>query len=751
MNSNKIRRSDDNHQAKSNFNPKFSKASAVAIFMASSIPFAPVNAHDAHNQVPVSVENNIQRKVSLAPDLFDDFDVTQSTDKVLPPKAIKGRNRLVKVNADLLWSDALTLNLFDDVVVTVVRDRLVDKVKGSTTWIGHVEGEPDSEVFLTVRGRNMSGTVRIGADLYEIDRGAGGLHEITKIDPSKNPLHSESKTIEDFQAAGGELSTTTYPENFSSSTSATGSTVIDVMVLYTSQALANASGQTGIETKIANAVAKANQAYINSNVDMQLNVVYAGEVSYNQTGNMSTTLQNLAVTNDGQMDQIHALRDQYGADQVVLISSESNYCGIAYVMTNPSSSFNVAAFSVVHDDSKYACLSNNTMAHELGHNQGDQHDRASANTVGAYDYSYGYRLCQTGGFNTIMAYSCSGAARVGYFSSPNLTYNGEYLGTSTEDNVRSMNNTKAIVAAFRGSVDLSTPNAPTTLSASALSDTEIALSWADNSSNETGFRLERSVDAVNWTEFAVVSSNVTSFTDNGLVAETTYHYRARAYNGNGTSTYSNTGSATTNAAVVESCVNNAPSLTIVPNTLYSQTGANVTFNISLANQDSSDCGVTTFALTTDDGTVLGAYALSAGSSTSASWTTTAPPTDGSYTKSVTASATDHNTTTQSASIIVDGTPPTAPGNLTATAKRKSQVQLAWGSSTDNGSGLDYYAVSRNGVIIGTTTNTSYLDKPGSGSFTYTVEAFDKAGNKKGSSTLITLGGSTKGGTSKGRK
>ena len=96
------------------------------------------------------------------PDLFDDFGIQQATDKVLPAKAVKGKKRTVEVHTDLLWSDSLTLNLFDDVVVTAVRDRLIDNVKGNTTWIGHVEGVPESEVFLTVRGKTMSGTVQIG-------------------------------------------------------------------------------------------------------------------------------------------------------------------------------------------------------------------------------------------------------------------------------------------------------------------------------------------------------------------------------------------------------------------------------------------------------------------------------------------------------------------------------------------------------------------------------------------------------------
>ena len=304
-----------------------------------------------------------------SPDLFDDSGIQQSTSKVLPAKAVKGKNHSVNVHTDLLWSDTLTLNLFDDVVVTAVRDRMIDKVKGHTTWIGHVEGEQDSEVFLTVRGKTMSGTVQIGDKTYEIETKGNNQHDITQVDPDKNPKHSHSKQPEDFLATGGQIDTTATATPPSAS-AATAGTVIDVLMVYTTKAKNNASGQAGIETKITNAVAMANQAYINSNIDMQINLVGMAETNYVETGNMSTSLTDLTGTGDGKMDEVHTLRNQLGADQVALISADANYCGIGYMMNSSwiSSAFASYAFSVVHDDSVYACLSNQTLAHEMGHN-----------------------------------------------------------------------------------------------------------------------------------------------------------------------------------------------------------------------------------------------------------------------------------------------------------------------------------------------------------------------------------------------
>lgn len=693
------------------------------------------------------INRDIAQKPSAAGsdsvDLFDDFGI-QQVQKALPKKAKISRS--VNVHGDLLALDTITLNLFNDVIVTAVRDRLIDNVNGSTTWIGHVQDEKESEVYLTIRGQTVSGTVQIGANNYEIEPKGNNKHDINQIDTSKNPKHSTSQSPEDFLQTGGQPAPTGSQTSTTSTTSpttsaATAGTVIDLMVAYTPKALTNAGGQAGIEAKIVNAVAMANQAYLNSQVDMQLNLVKMVQTNYAETGDMSVSLTRLTGTADSYMDEIHSLRDQAGADQVSLVTADTNYCGIGYMMNSSwlSTAFAPYAFSVVHDDSVYACLSDQTLAHELGHNQGDNHDIANSGTsVGAYSYSYAYRLCQTAGFRTVMSYACTGAQRISYFSNPAVNLStGEVTGSATENNALSMTNTKAIVAAFRPTATVTTiPNAPSSLSANILSSSEINLAWADNSSDETGFRLERSLDGVTWVEFAVTNSNIIGFSDTGLTAATTYQYRVRAYNSAGSSAYSNTVSAATAAPVV--CTGNTPGLTVTSAGGYVKPGATVVLSIALTNQDTSSCGATTFTLTHSDGGTLGSYSLSPATTASASWTVTAPSTDGAYVKTVTASAPSHGSANASANITVDATPPTAPGNLAATVAQKTKIALSWSASSDTGSGFDHYEISRNGTKIASTTSLKYTDAPGKGTYTYTVTAFDKAGNSSSSSKSITL-------------
>jgi hypothetical protein len=92
------------------------------------------------------------------------------------------------------------------------------------------------------------------------------------------------------------------------------------------------------------------------------------------------------------------------------------------------------------------------------------------------------------------------------------------------------------------------PAPPSNLVATAASTSAIDLSWADNSGDEDGFKIERSTDGTTFAEVATVGAGVTSYRAAGLAPATTYFFRVRAFNAAGTSLASNAASATTLAA-----------------------------------------------------------------------------------------------------------------------------------------------------------------------------------------------------------
>jgi titin len=86
---------------------------------------------------------------------------------------------------------------------------------------------------------------------------------------------------------------------------------------------------------------------------------------------------------------------------------------------------------------------------------------------------------------------------------------------------------------------------PTIVTAVAVSSTEIVLVWADVGT-ETGYRIERSPDGVNWWSIlANTGQDVTTFSDTGLLPGTTYHYWVFATNAGGDSPPSDVVAATT--------------------------------------------------------------------------------------------------------------------------------------------------------------------------------------------------------------
>ncbi|RTY65832.1 FISUMP domain-containing protein [Flavobacterium sp. LB2P53] len=86
------------------------------------------------------------------------------------------------------------------------------------------------------------------------------------------------------------------------------------------------------------------------------------------------------------------------------------------------------------------------------------------------------------------------------------------------------------------------PAAPTNLNGTFFSNTQVNLTWTDNSSNETGFKIERTTGDGIWSVIGTVKADMSTFSDVGLAFDLTYFYRVYSFNVIGNSVdYSNIG------------------------------------------------------------------------------------------------------------------------------------------------------------------------------------------------------------------
>jgi hypothetical protein len=125
-----------------------------------------------------------------------------------------------------------------------------------------------------------------------------------------------------------------------------------------------------------------------------------------------------------------------------------------------------------------------------------------------------------------------------------ISSTGLYTAPSTTgtDTVRaaagSMSGTATVTVA-------TTPSPPTNLSATAVSRTQVNLSWLESSGDVTGFKIQRSTNGgSSWTLIATIG-DVLSYSDTTVHRRTTYEYRVAAYNGAGISGRSNVATVTT--------------------------------------------------------------------------------------------------------------------------------------------------------------------------------------------------------------
>lgn len=401
---------------------------------------------------------NIGAEEPLSPGLFSSAGINEQATVLNNTPVI--RSRTVRINFDQLCqletaadtlgmpteSYPLFLNLFDDVYFKARIYHVEKTFSGGTSYVGFLEGIPGGEVIMVTTGDILSANINSGQHFYQVRYIAGDLHEAREIEHNRFPSELPPVPVNPGQT-----------DEKIDAPSDTG-IYIDALVVYTADARTVAGGTTAMENLIDLAITESNTGYSNSAVTQRLRLVHTAEVTYDESGfDWNTCLDRLQDDSDGYMDNVHTLRDTYGADEVALIVNQSYYCGLGYLMQTLGSYFEAYAFCLVSIDCATGYYS---LAHEWGHNMGCAHDRANASSAGVYDYSYGYQAPDQS-FRTIMAYDCpSGCDSVNYWSNPDKTYNSQPMGVIytdplAADNHMSLNNTLSTVRNFRQEVSSS--------------------------------------------------------------------------------------------------------------------------------------------------------------------------------------------------------------------------------------------------------------------------------------------------------
>ncbi len=287
-----------------------------------------------------------------------------------------------------------------------------------------------------------------------------------------------------------------------------------------------------------------------------------------------------------------------------------------------------------------------------------------------------------------------------------------------------------VIDSYTLSHNTTTPNAPTNLSATTLSPSQINLAWTDHASNEDGFQVERSQDNVNFSRIATVGSNINAYSNISLQPATTYYYRVRAFIADQGSAYTNTASATTTLG--------APA---APSNLTAAAASNSQINLSWIDNSTIESGFAVERCTGAGCTNFAEIAETGPDAQGYSNTGLAANTTYRYRVRAFNDSGDSGYTNETqATTTVSSTKPAAPSGLSATAVSVNQINLVWVDNSPNETGFKVYrsldGVTYSRVFTSAAGVTSYSDtgRAASTKYYYYVLAFNSFGNSANSNT-----------------
>lgn len=474
----------------------------------------PANANNDTEITITSIDNEMNKPLGIK---GNGIGIARSEQVRMNPQGIDQIANNLRVNQ--ATDQQARFQIFNNLELNANFSAVEDTIHSGFLMTGNLDGDPNSLITLASTDGVISANLEYKGKQYHLKSDENGIYSFEEIDQSQFP--EELEAIPD----GADVTGTFTDENFDVP-QFDGSYVIDVMVVYTSTARSRIGGTSQMQNMINLAVSETNVGYQRSGVTSSMRLVHTVEVNYDESNMSSTSGWNSALShltnNDGVIDDVHDLRNTYGADLVVMIVDSSIYCGLGWLMT-PNYQYDSVGFSLV---SRACATGYYSFAHETGHNMGAHHDRASAGGGTAmYSYSYGYQAPDSS-FRTIMAYNCSsGCNRVNQWSNPDVYYNNQPTGIPSTspngaDNRLTLNKTAPIVANFKSPIP--TAPAPITNLKVSSSTNSITLDWTADTTT-TSYEVQIS-NELSKTVALDLGLDVTQipYTINGLEKGVTY-------------------------------------------------------------------------------------------------------------------------------------------------------------------------------------------------------------------------------------
>lgn len=206
--------------------------------------------------------------------------------------------------------------------------------------------------------------------------------------------------------------------------------VLDIMVVYTGLAMCRynrlSDGCQPTDTLEDNmlglielAIEETNTAFAQSGVSSELRLVHAyrhPDYIEPTSNTFYTAIDHLRNKDDNQLEDVHELRELYGADLVAMVMGNEDSCGIAYIGPWKPNTFSATSYlcatgyysfghEIAHSKLCRILSTQNTHSMAPQTDFGAYHDRGTENSCGTEGYNYGWRDPDAD-FRTILAYNC---------------------------------------------------------------------------------------------------------------------------------------------------------------------------------------------------------------------------------------------------------------------------------------------------------------------------------------------------------